>query len=225
LSRGQGDGDADLVFAGRDRRRGVGRHLGHAHPRHHRLRRRDPRALFVDPEDAADRHPGAGRRGVGARPGVGHRTPQRLALDLRAVLQVEPNAADVGGARRDRDVDDLTDPRDVVEPHLDAVARDVAAQRLPAVLVVELRLQVVGARADRVVGQPDALSCCMTADMACALSFCASRGLTARDSAEIVTHARSGTVLTTPSPVVTTTGTWHLAEAPGRRGHRRDEQH
>src|SRR4029079_12367167 len=53
---------------------------------------------------------------------------------------------------------------------------------------------------------PDALIFSITAVIASVLTFCASAAVLARLSAAIVTHARSGACLTTPSPLVTITG-------------------
>jgi hypothetical protein len=87
-----------------------------------------------------------------------------------------------------------------VDAHLDLVARDVAAQRLLAVLVVELRLQVVAGRLDRVGGDAERLIFSTTAVIASVCSFCASCAVRARLSAAIDTQARSGACFTTPSP-------------------------
>ena len=70
---------------------------------------------------------------------------------MLALLQVEAHVVHRRRAPRHREVDDLADARDVVEPHLDRIPRDVAARDLPSVDPVGLELQIVGQRADRVL--------------------------------------------------------------------------
>ena len=95
---------------------------------------------------------------------------------------------------------------DVVDAHLDRIARHVSAQRLPAVGVVELRLQVVGDGADRVCAEVQPLQLRHDGGHRGGVGRCASFGSFARDSARIVTQARSGALFTSASPVVTITG-------------------
>ena len=94
---------------------------------------------------------GARGRGFGAPARVGGGALQRLALVRLAILQIEPHALHRVGAAGHRDVDHLTDARDVVEPHLDQIARDVAPRDLPPVHPVAFELQVVGNRADGIL--------------------------------------------------------------------------
>ena len=88
-----------------------------------------------------------------------------------------------------------------------AVARDIVAQRLLAVGEVELRLQVVAARPDR-VGRRRRRSSTWPGRPSSHPHSPAARpaGCAPATRREIDTNARSAAVLTTPSPVVTITG-------------------
>src|SRR3712207_4531604 len=79
----------------------------------------------------------------GALPGIRDRQTQGLALDGVPVLEVEPDAADGSGAGGHRRVHELADAGQIVHADLDGVAREVGTQRLPAVDVVVLWLQLV----------------------------------------------------------------------------------
>ena len=76
-------------------------------------------------------------------------TASASALLLRGltVFQVEADVAHRRRARRHRRVDYFADLLDRVDTHFNRVARDIAAQRLLAVVVVELRLQIERDRA------------------------------------------------------------------------------
>ena len=78
---------------------------------------------------------------------------QGLALEPGPVLDVEAHALHGRPAGGDRDLEQLADAADLVGAHLDDIAGQEAAPHLLAVHVVELRLQVVAQRADRVLGQ------------------------------------------------------------------------
>ena len=113
--------------------------------------------MLLDSNHPLDPHAGAGCGGVRPAPCVFDGEAQRFTFGGRSILQVEPHAADRRGARRHRLLEELAEAWQIVHPQLDAVAGDVAAQRLAAVVVVELGLQIVAARLDGVAAQPRAL--------------------------------------------------------------------
>src|SRR6185503_8755403 len=114
-------------------------------------------ALFFDSDDAIDAHAGAGSRGIGATARVGNRFLERLALSGTPIFEIESDAADRRRSRSDRGVEHLAGAGDIVDANLDRVSRQIFAKRLPAVDVVELRLQIVARSANRVGGKPHRL--------------------------------------------------------------------
>ena len=90
-------------------------------------------------------------RGLGSSSRIFDRQAQGLAFDSGAILQIEPHAADRRGARGDRQIEHLAEARELVDPELEAVPREVAAQRLSAAGEVVLRLQLVRAGLDRIL--------------------------------------------------------------------------
>jgi hypothetical protein len=84
--------------------------------------------------------------------------------------------------------------REIVDAHLDRVARHVLARHAAALRKIELLLEI----------DAEASRCC-TAAIASASRRCASRDVFARTSDAMVTNARSGARWTTASPIVTTT--------------------
>ena len=117
--------------------------------------RGDGLAGIVDPQDAIDRAPGAGGRGIGPRPGIDHRQAQRFTLERRTIADLEPHPIDGRRAGLHDRIDDLADALDRVELDLDGVARHEAFQHAAAVREIELLLNGVAERADRVAGKAE----------------------------------------------------------------------
>ena len=82
------------------------------------------------------------------------RALERFTLERRSVLQVEPQAVNHRRARRSRGVEDLADAGEIVHANVDGVASDEASGCLPAVVVVELQLEVERRGTDRLLGNP-----------------------------------------------------------------------
>ena len=87
----------------------------------------------------------------GTAAGVDDREPQRLTLDLLAILDVEAHAADRRRAALDRHVEQFADASDLVHPQLDRVARQELAGHAFPLREVELLLEVVAERANGVL--------------------------------------------------------------------------
>ena len=209
--RGQRHHRADGEIAGCYRRIRHRRLRRHRALHHHRPRLGHRHAVVLDADDPLDPHSGAACRRFGSRTRILNRHPQRFALRFGAFLDVESQASHRGRAGADRSGDDLADP---CRSHRHAL-QSCCARRNRAASAVRWRSRTPGAdppsRADRITAERQARSLCMTAFIASTLARCASFGSRARDSALIVTHARSAARLTSASPEVTTTGKSSLA--------------
>ena len=159
-----------------------------------------PRSAARDPLSC--RRPPQPRRRA---PGVSHRLSNRLALDRVAILQIEHDAADVRRADRDRRVNDVAELPERVDFHLHLVVSARTPQGLAPVGVVELRLQVVGGRLNRVGWNAGRLD--LRVDPGHGLRIGALRFFRSARPAlsSDLTQARSGAFRTDPSPVVMTT--------------------
>ena len=76
-------------------------------------------ARFLDSDDSIDRSTRAGGSSFGANARVGGGALERLAFELRALLDIEAHALDRIDTARDGDIDHFADPRDIVEANFD----------------------------------------------------------------------------------------------------------
>ena len=77
---------------------------------------------------------------------IRHGYLQCFALERLAAFHVKAQAVQIGGAGADGGVEHVAELREVIDPHLDGVARHIATRRLLAVGVVVFHLQVDGKR-------------------------------------------------------------------------------
>src|SRR5215471_3820318 len=88
---------------------------------------------------------------------VADREAQGFGFGRLAILDVESDTTEVRRARADGGRHDVPEPGQRVDADVDLVARDVADQALLAVLILEVALQRVAGRLDRVGGDAERL--------------------------------------------------------------------
>ncbi len=81
--------------------------------------------VLLDAHHTLDGASGALCRGFRFGPRIDNSEAQRLALELRPILHVEPNAADGGGTGCHRDFEQLTDAVDGIDANFDGVTRHI----------------------------------------------------------------------------------------------------
>src|SRR5262245_12472936 len=129
--------------------------LGAGAHRHHRAGLRSGKARVLDFDDAFDVASGRARNRVRAAARVGNRQPQRLTLGGAPILQFEANTIDGRRAGLDDAVRNVAGFGDIVDSHVNGVARDKAPRRAPAVAVVKLLLHAEEGRPKRVLRNPE----------------------------------------------------------------------